>query len=127
MKYDTVVILNDKIYTSYFARACKIVPDRRLVSVALTTPEGWGGIYLRELNPTPALLYSYKNGTITKQEYEEEYRKYILSNIDPILLSNKLMGKVMCCWEKTGEFCHRHIITAWLEEAISTDIIGGEI
>lgn len=127
MKNDTVIILNTKIYTSYFARASKIVPDRRLVSIALSTPESWGGIYLRELNPSPALLYSFKNGNITKEEYEEVYRKDILSNLNPILLSNKLVGKVMCCWEKTGVFCHRHIVMNWFESNLGLDIIGGEI
>ena len=39
MGKDTVVIKNDLIYSSYFARACKIVPNRRLVSKALNTPD----------------------------------------------------------------------------------------
>lgn len=124
---DTVIILNNKIYTSYFARASKIVPDRRLVSIALTTPEGWGGAYLRELNPSPALLHSIKNNEISNKEYEEIYRRDILDNLNPKEIANKLLGKVMCCWEKSGSFCHRHIVLKWLEENLGETIIGGEI
>lgn len=53
---ETVVIKKDKIYSSYYARACKIVPDRRLVAISLSIPDGFGGDTCRELNPSPCLL-----------------------------------------------------------------------
>lgn len=124
---DEIVILNNKIYTSYFARATRIVPNRRLVSVALSTPEYWGGSYARELNPSPYLLSAYKNGKITDIEYEETYRFETLRLLNRQQIFDKYAGKVLCCWEKTGQFCHRAIILRWLAEQFGDLVIGGEI
>ena len=124
---DVVVIDNNKIYTSYFNRAGRIVPNRRLISVSLGTPENWGGAYLRELNPSPSLLSRYKQGLVSTEEYEKVYRFETLRNLEPLDIYNKTKGKVLCCWEKSGEFCHRHIILKWIEEGLGDEIIGGEI
>ena len=124
---DAVVILNNKVYTSYFSRAGRIVPNRRLISISLGTPENWGGTYLRELNPTPNLLYKYKNNLITSEEYERIYRDEVLSRLDPLEIYNKTKGKVLCCWEKSGDFCHRHIVLKWIEEGAGNEVVGGEI
>lgn len=127
MKRDTVIIHNDKIYTSYFARASKIVPNRRLVSIALSSPESWEGTYLRELNPSPMLIHNIKNGLITTEEYRKEYIASILNQLNPNEIADKLKGKVACCWEKTGSFCHRVLVIEWLASNLGNDIIGGEI
>lgn len=124
---DEVVIKNNKIYTSYFARASKIIPDRRLVSIALTSPEGWKGTYFRDLNPSPSLLSNYKNGRVSTEEYKETYYFETLRLLSPEEVYNSLKGKVLCCWEKSDSFCHRHIVIEWLRENLGEDIIGGEI
>lgn len=127
MRSNEVILLKDKIYTSYFARASKIIPDRRLISIALSSPENWGGSYLRELNPSPYLIHNIKNGIITPEEYEQTYRLEVLNNLDPTYIMDKTLGKVMCCWEKSGDFCHRHIVLNWLRENLGNNIIGGEV
>ena len=124
---DTVIIDNNKVYTSYFSRAGRIVPNRRLLSISRGTPENWGGAYLRELNPSGSLLGSFKAGYVTQAEYEITYRYETLSKLNPIDIYNKTRGKVLCCWEKSGEFCHRHIVLKWLREELGDEIIGGEI
>ena len=124
---DTVYISKNKIYTSYFARACRMIPDRRLVSVSLSTPKEFGGAFARELNPTPMMIHNIKNNIITPEEYEEAYRSEILSKLSPYVIANKYMGKVLCCWEKPEQFCHRHIILNWLAERLEEDIVGGEV
>ena len=58
---DTVVLKRDKVYSSYYARACKIIPDWRLVAISVGIPDNFGGEILRELNPPSKLLYEYKN------------------------------------------------------------------
>jgi uncharacterized protein YeaO (DUF488 family) len=127
MRNDTVVMTNDKVYTSYFARASKILPNRRTVSIALTTPENWGGAFYRKLNPTPMMIHNIKNNIITFDEYEEQYRKEILSTVNPEEVYEVCKGKAMCCWEKSGEPCHRHIVINWLSENLGNNIIGGEV
>ena len=127
MGKDTVVIKNDLIYSSYIARACKIVPNRRLVSIALNTPDYFGGSFLRELNPTPMMIHNIKNGNITAEEYEEAYRKEVLSQLNVHEVTEKLKGKIICCYEKPSDFCHRHIVMKWIAENIGEQVIGGEI
>lgn len=122
-----VIISKDKIYSSYFAKASKIIPNRRLVSVALTSPDGWEGSFARELNPSPSLLSAYKSGRITEQEYRNTYEFETLSKLNPYDIAEKLKGKVICCWEKSGSFCHRHIILEWLGDSLGYNIIGGEV
>ena len=127
MKNDTIVIKNNKIYTSYFARASKIIPDRRLVSVALSTPDYWGGSFARQFNPSASLIHKIKNKEITPEEYEIYYKAEVLDKLDPVDEAVELYGKVLCCWEKPGNFCHRHIILKWLADAVGDSIIGEEI
>lgn len=127
VKDEVIAIDKSKIYSSYFARAIKIFPDKMLVSISITTPENWRGAYLRELRPPVSLLYSYKNGLITTEEYEEVYRKEVLDWLNAREIADKLRGKVICCWERSGSFCHRHIVLKWLGEELGEHIIGGEI
>ena len=123
----TKFIENTKVYTSYFARAIKIIPNRRLLSVALSTPDYFEGAFARQFNPSPFLIHKIKNKEITPAEYEEAYRKEVLDNLDAKREYEGLAGKVLCCWEKPDQFCHRHIIMAWLQENLGEGIVGGEV
>ena len=46
----------------------------------------------------------------------EIYKKETLSILDPIEISNKYKDSIFLCYEKTGDFCHRHIVSSWLSE-----------
>lgn len=123
----TVAINNNKVYTSYFARAGRIIPDRRLVSIALSSPDNFGGKYYHELNPSPSLLSNYKQGKLSIEEYKSIYYAEVLNHLKPIEVYEQLKGKVMCCWEKPDVFCHRHLVLDWLRDNLGDNIYGGEI
>lgn len=127
MKEESITLENTKVYTSYYARATKIFPSRRLVSVSLGVPAGFNGELYRELNPSPSLLSAYKSGTITDEEYESIYYNETLSKLDPVTVYNKIKGKVILCYCGKGKFCHRHLIIKWLIEKLGNSISGGEI
>jgi uncharacterized protein YeaO (DUF488 family) len=127
LENETVVIKNDKIYTSYYARACKIIPDRRLVAISRGIPDNFGGSTFRELNPSQDLLFSYKQGIINEQEYEERYNVETLSKLNPLDIYNKLKGKVLLCYCGKDKFCHRQLVIKWLETHLGTEVIGGEV
>ncbi len=73
--------------------------------------------------------------TITRTlEQRYDFLKYLLfktqsdsnevikinSNInfeDPIKVGKELQGMILLCYEKTGDFCHRHLVAEWLREA----------
>lgn len=111
------------IYTGYFAKMKKykeagLVP----VSIAWGTPVWYEGETCFEVAPTYKILKGYKDGTISEQEYEKLYLQH-LSSVDWTAVINKLYdisdkydGKdlVLCCYEKSLDFCHRHILSDFL-------------
>lgn len=124
---DSVVIRKDKIYTSYYARACKIFPDSLLVSISLGIPTGFNGRIYRKLNPSQSLLSAYKSGRITETEYAEIYYNETLNKLDPFEVYNDLKGKVLLCYCGKDKFCHRHIVLEWLIDNLGEAINGGEV
>jgi len=102
------------IYTSYFASR-KYDPEKS-VSIARWAPRGYTGTRIPGLYPPADLLRDYKNGAVDQKEYEQIYRTRILNRLDPKIVAEKLDGLVLLCYEKSGDFCHRHIVAAWLRE-----------
>lgn len=97
------------IYTSYFAR----YTGSNGVSVSIGTPKWVENIEkCYELMPPWELVNGYKNGSITRKEYRKAYIKQ-LKSLDVAKVYNKLNDKVLLCFERAGEFCHRQIIREW--------------
>lgn len=125
-KDTSVVIRKDKVYSSYYAKACKIIPDFRLVAISIGIPDNFNGEILRELNPSKELLYRYKNKLCDEEEYIKTYTDETLNKVNSSKIYEKLKGKVILCYCK-DTFCHRHIVIDWLKREIGQSIIGGEI
>lgn len=107
--------------TSYFGRAnSKAFKDRGLqfVSVARSC-RYWSGPSYPALFPTWDIIHIED-----EEEYEEVYRREVLSKLDPVKVWNDLKDCVILCHEsaakiENGEtFCHRHMIARWLEEEL---------
>lgn len=124
---EIIIIKNDKVYTSYYARACKILPDRRLVAISIGIPDNFNGEILRELNPPQKLLYKYKNKLCDEVEYTEIYTNEVLKNLNACDIYNKLKGKAILCYCGKDKFCHRHIVLEWLKNNLGEHVIGNEI
>lgn len=122
-----IIIDKNKVYTSYYARACKIIPDHKLVAISLGIPENFNGEILRELNPSSGLLYKYKNRIITDDEYREIYYNETLKFLDPLDIYSKVKGKVIICYCGKDKFCHRHLVIEWLKQNLGSEVIGNEI
>ena len=101
------------IKTSYFAKSGKL---ENAVSIAVGTPKFFAGPSFKPLMPPWPLVNGYKNGSISEAEYEEEYKKTVLEKLDAAIIGRELDGKTLLCWEKSGVFCHRHIVASWLRE-----------
>lgn len=58
-------------------------------------------------------------GIISEEEnnkyYVEFYYKQVLSKLDPEKIYRKIDNSILLCYEDNSEFCHRHIVAAWLE------------
>lgn len=109
------------IYTSYFSSK-KFNPDD---AVAITLGgRFWKGEVDQTLAPTPRILNWWKN-TLTEEErqtpkkqaiYKFLYIRDVLSKLNPIEYGLKYQDKVLLCFEKSGDFCHRHIVAEWLSK-----------
>lgn len=121
-----------RIYTSYFSNPVKLNKDTTMyVSIARYKPDWFDGPEYTKLAP-PAELLSYyksniKNPDVNAEDLYKHYIKYYcektLHNLEQYdvvkdlqqMASNR--GKediVLLCYEKYGDFCHRHIVSQWL-------------
>ena len=108
------------VYTGYFSRVKKYTEaDLIPISIARYSPKWWNYDTCSLLAPTSGLLMRYKAGKVNPEEYEREYREY-LDNINvKAILENLIPGKrniILCCYEKPGDFCHRHIFADYVFE-----------
>ncbi len=113
-----------KIYTSYFGnwnslKKADIVP----VSIALFSPKWYEGYRFHFLAPTRYMVL----GDCEREEYVSLYRqildKYGAEKI--VQAVNKVSyGKdvALLCYEKPGEFCHRHLLADYLNEKLNLGV-----
>jgi hypothetical protein len=97
--------------TSYFAKYNR----EDGINIALIKPKFFKGESYPDLYPTWNILKKYKKYH-NKELYVYEYQKYILSKLDPYQIYNDLKNNVLLCYEKSGDFCHRRIVAAWIEK-----------
>ena len=106
--------------TSYYSKNAK---NPNAVSIAGKCPDWYTGREYKKLAPKYWFFKKYKDGEITKEEYVINYYKEVLSKLDPQKVFEELgENSVILCWEKTGEFCHRHIVSYWLEQNLKIKI-----
>ena len=111
--------------TSYFGNP-SIKGDSDAISVARYAPRWWGsGVRYLDLAPSADLLRRYKGG-LPWADYCQEFNAY-LETLDPPKVWNDLHDKMLCCYEKPEDNCHRHLVARWLEDAIGVEIKEMEI
>ena len=110
------------IYTSYFSKFKGDFGGKKYTDGVSITLGGhwWKGNKCNELAPTSQILSWWKNltpeeqKTIAKQNiYKKLYYRDVLSKLNVHEMYKKLDGKVLLCFEKDGDFCHRHIVAEW--------------
>ena len=114
-----------KIYTSYFAKAAilrkaGIVP----IGVALWPPRFFRGISMKQVAPRRYML----DDRLTDEEYIRMYRNDVLRLVDArsfiqdLERASRGMDVALCCFEKPGDFCHRHSLAKWLNEQTGIEV-----
>ena len=104
--------------TSYYAK----YKGENAVSIALSKPKWYQCREYKKLAPTWDLLNKYKKD---KDEvyYIEHYYRDILNKLDPKQVYKELgEDAVLLCWEKSSDFCHRHIVAEWLGEKLGIKV-----
>ena len=105
------------IYTSYFANIKNLPENLRLISIARSTPKYVSCEKCVELFPDWEIINLVKTslGKESEEKYTEAYLEQ-LEKLDAKEIANKLQNSVLLCYEKHGDFCHRHIVAKWLRE-----------
>ena len=110
-----------RIYTSYFAIANKLPKDLVQVSISLFPPKHFAGKEYKKIVPTQKILFDWKR-LADKERYIREYQRDVLSKLDEVKVYKELeklgQGKdvVLLCYEKSEDFCHRHLFAKWMSE-----------
>lgn len=106
------------VYTSNFY-STHLIPDGYSgVSIAISSPQFFGGRKEPCFMPTWSLVSDYKNGLIGEKEYIDKYLELLLSRKDEISKVIKRLENdkvVYLCHERKDNFCHRHIVAKLLE------------
>lgn len=108
------------IYTSYFANVSKLPSNLYPIAVSLYPPKGWKYPVYKRLAPTPKILKEYKENN-RQSSYVINFDKTVLMKLNAESVMREIMricpeGKIPClvCYEKPGDFCHRHLVANWL-------------
>jgi len=83
----------------------------------------YAGPYFGQLAPKKSFWKVWQNniGKVPEQEnneyYIREYCAQTLSQLNPLDLYHQLNSPqtILLCYEDHDQFCHRHIVAAWLE------------
>lgn len=121
------------IYTGYFAKTKKYVEHGLLpISVAGKTPDFFTYPKWVKLAPRKDIFFQWKNGEISNEEYMNLYEKYLESEISDNALSkikhfSREKDIILCCYEKSGDFCHRHSLAKFLNKKLNVEIKEFEV
>jgi len=105
--------------TSYFF---KNGSDENVVSIAGKSPAWYAGKQYKKLAPKYWFFKKYKDD-VDKGFYIEHFKKEVLETLDPQKIYEELgENAILLCWEKPGEFCHRHLVSEWLSKELNIEI-----
>ena len=99
------------IYTTYFAKTKSIEEKDKLVSITRFPPKNINMKSFQKLAPSKELLKKYKADG-DKEHFKNEFNKY-LDSLDVKAFAEFLDGYMLCCYEKSTDFCHRHLVAEW--------------
>lgn len=104
------------VITGYYAQLKKYQEKGlELINIARYKPQ-WLTIDIKsysDLFPTDKMLSDYKE-TNNVDLYIYNYMSEILNKLDPAKVYKDLDNKIILCYEKPTDFCHRHLVSIWL-------------
>ena len=112
------------IYTSYFANLKNIPSNIIPISICGKAPFYYNGLQYKKLAPKYDFFMKWKE-THDNDYYIEHFQTEVLDelNIDKVIdelgyLMSYDQSKDICllCYEKPTDFCHRHLISDWLNK-----------
>lgn len=114
------------IYTTYFAKLKTLPKDVIPISICGKVPAGYTGLQYKKLAPKYDFFMKWKE-THDNEYYIKCYNEQVLSTLncddvikDLLILAGNFKGLnylpdiCLVCYEKSSDFCHRHLVADWL-------------
>jgi len=111
-----------KIYTSYFARIKSFPPNVVPIAVCGKSPQWYRGAQYKTLAPKYGFFMKWKE-TRDDEYYIRCFKEQVTDCLTQSAVFEELSllsngnDVALVCYEKPSDFCHRHLIAAWLREA----------
>lgn len=127
------------LYTYYFAKVKDLPSNTLPVAICTKPPTWWKGYYYGGLAPKYGFFQKWKQ-THDNDYYVKCYNEQVLSHLTseqvlldifklfPIGIRRKLkdysmnwwenpdIHVVLLCYEKSSDFCHRHLVAQWFQD-----------
>lgn len=114
------------IYTSYFGNLNSLPNNIIPISICGKAPDWYNGLQYKKLAPKYDFFMKWKENH-DNDYYIKCFNEQVLSKLNAtnvILDFSKMvndfnLGKAdicLICYEKPGDFCHRHLVAKWFKE-----------
>jgi uncharacterized protein YeaO (DUF488 family) len=112
------------IYTSYFARLKDLPSDVIPISICGKAPDWYDGLQYKKLAPKRDFFMKWKENhdndyyikCFNEQVLDKLNAAEVILDLSSMLLSLGKTDICLVCYEKPGDFCHRHLVADWLNE-----------
>lgn len=117
-------IIQGMIYTGYYAKL-KTYQEAGLIpiSIAGKAPAFFDGIQYKVFAPSWSIFSRWKSGEINDLGYTKLFKTQILDKLNKEEVKTYLNSFqddiILLCYEKSGDFCHRHIVADWIESELN--------
>lgn len=113
-----------KIYTSYFGNSRKLsMANVMQIGIAIWKPKFFNGPCMYNLAPTKYML----SDNCSREEYIRLYKQILAKlNAQDVFRQIERISKgqdvAICCYEKPGDFCHRHLFAEWFTKETGIEV-----
>lgn len=124
------------IYTSYFAQIRNFPENVIPIAISGGLPQWYSGLWYKKVAPKYKFFMEWKENH-DNEFYIEHFNKEVLEPLDRVIVLNEIQLLIpeeiraqmdapvwrsdsvhvaLICYEKPGDFCHRHLVADWLRE-----------
>lgn len=129
------------IYTTYFAQLRNLPTNIIPISICRFPPKWFRGLEYLKLAPLWSTLKRWKDGAkdySAAQEYMQDFYEKVLSPLSVVRVLDEIQMSIpdeikvkmqspvwrnnewhvaLVCYEKPNDFCHRHLVSQWLQDS----------
>lgn len=112
------------IYTTYFENLKNLPEHITPIAICLKSPEWYRGLEYKKLAPHESFFRKWKanhdnNYYITsfnQQVLQNLSVEEVIEDLNALIKTTANRDIALICYELPGEFCHRHLVSQWLNK-----------